>query len=64
VQVNETKETSLSISWSSPEAPEDFIQEFHIYAELNKTFDTFVRPTKMTKRAFFSMLEGFGNLKS
>jgi hypothetical protein len=42
LQVNETKENSLSISWSAPDAPEDFVTEFQIYAELNKTFDSFV----------------------
>ena len=42
LQLNETKENSFSISWDSPDAPDDFVTEFHIYAELNKTFDTFV----------------------
>jgi hypothetical protein len=65
--VNETKENSLSISWDSPDVPEDFITEFHIYAELNKTFDTFVSEFQLClvfKNYFLSPIRDPGSGKA
>ena len=42
--LNESKETSLTISWTPFDSlPSKLVTAYHIYVDLNKSFDTSVR---------------------